>query len=53
MSATTATLYGDMLAGDFDLGMSLTGAYAHQHDQAGAMVRPGFPVFSDLTNTPR
>jgi regulation of enolase protein 1 (concanavalin A-like superfamily) len=59
-------LYGDMLAGDFDLAMRLTGAYAHQYDQAGAMVRvderlmcaapedPGFPAaFSDLTITPR
>jgi hypothetical protein len=32
-------LYGDVLAGDFDLSMRLRGAAAAQYDQAGAMVR--------------
>jgi regulation of enolase protein 1 (concanavalin A-like superfamily) len=32
-------LYGDRLAGDFDLAMRVSGAYAEQYDQAGAMVR--------------
>ena len=32
-------LYGEVLGGDFDLSMRLTGAYADQYDQAGAMVR--------------
>jgi regulation of enolase protein 1 (concanavalin A-like superfamily) len=34
-------IYGDVQPGDFDLSVSLTGAYAHQYDQAGAMVRVG------------
>jgi regulation of enolase protein 1 (concanavalin A-like superfamily) len=32
-------LYGEVLGGDFDLSMRLSGAYADQYDQAGAMVR--------------
>jgi regulation of enolase protein 1 (concanavalin A-like superfamily) len=32
-------LYGDVLAGDFDLSMRVRGTYAAQYDQAGAMVR--------------
>jgi regulation of enolase protein 1 (concanavalin A-like superfamily) len=32
-------LYGDLLAGDFDLAVRVSGAYAEQYDQAGAMVR--------------
>lgn len=32
-------LYGAVLSGDFDLSMSVRGAYADQYDQAGAMVR--------------
>jgi len=32
-------LYGEIAAGDFDLSMRLSGAYAQQYDQAGAMVR--------------
>ncbi len=32
-------LYGDLMTGDFDLAMRVTGAYAQQYDQAGAMVR--------------
>ena len=32
-------LYGEVVAGDFDLSMRLRGAYADQYDQAGAMVR--------------
>jgi uncharacterized protein len=32
-------VYGEVQAGDFDLSVRLTGAYAAQYDQAGAMVR--------------
>jgi regulation of enolase protein 1 (concanavalin A-like superfamily) len=32
-------LYGDLLPGDFDLEVRVSGAYAEQYDQAGAMVR--------------
>jgi len=32
-------LYGELLAGDFDLSMRVRGSYAEQYDQAGAMVR--------------
>ena len=32
-------LYGEQLAGDFDLSMRIRGSYAAQFDQAGAMVR--------------
>jgi regulation of enolase protein 1 (concanavalin A-like superfamily) len=32
-------LYGEVLAGDFDLSMRVRGSYADQYDQAGAMVR--------------
>ena len=32
-------LYGERLAGDFDLSMRVRGSYAAQYDQAGAMVR--------------
>ena len=32
-------VYGERLAGDFDLSMGVRGAYAAQYDQAGAMVR--------------
>jgi uncharacterized protein len=32
-------LYGDLLAGDFDLSMRVSGGYAQRYDQAGAMVR--------------
>ena len=32
-------LYGEMVAGDFDLSMRVRGSYAEQYDQAGAMVR--------------
>lgn len=32
-------VYGERLAGDFDLSMRVRGAYAAQYDQAGAMVR--------------
>ena len=32
-------LYGDLVAGDFDLALRVSGAYAEQYDQAGAMVR--------------
>jgi regulation of enolase protein 1 (concanavalin A-like superfamily) len=34
-------LYGERLAGDFDLSMRVRGSYAAQYDQAGAMVRVG------------
>jgi uncharacterized protein len=32
-------VYGDQVAGDFDLAVRVRGAYASQYDQAGAMVR--------------
>ncbi len=32
-------LYAELLAADFDLSMRVSGAYAEQYDQAGAMVR--------------
>jgi uncharacterized protein len=32
-------VYGERLAGDFDLSLRVRGAYAAQYDQAGAMVR--------------
>jgi uncharacterized protein len=32
-------LYGEVVAGDFDLSMRVRGSYAEQYDQAGAMVR--------------
>jgi uncharacterized protein len=32
-------VYGERLAGDFDLSMRVRGAYVAQYDQAGAMVR--------------
>lgn len=32
-------LYGEVLAGDFELSMRVRGSYAEQYDQAGAMVR--------------
>jgi uncharacterized protein len=32
-------LYGEVLAGDFDLSMRVRGNYGEQYDQAGAMVR--------------
>jgi regulation of enolase protein 1 (concanavalin A-like superfamily) len=32
-------VYGDEVDGDFDLTMRVSGAYADQFDQAGAMVR--------------
>ncbi len=32
-------LYGELIAGDFDLSMCLHGSYAAQYDQAGVMVR--------------
>lgn len=35
----TGHLYGELAVGDFDLSMHLSGAYAEQYDQAGAMVR--------------
>jgi len=32
-------LYGDLMAGDFDLALRVRGSYAAQYDQAGIMVR--------------
>ena len=32
-------LYGELMAGDFDLSVRLRGSYAAQYDQAGIMVR--------------
>jgi regulation of enolase protein 1 (concanavalin A-like superfamily) len=32
-------VYGDQVAGDFDLAVRVRGAYSDQYDQAGAMVR--------------
>ena len=32
-------VYGDMLAGEFDLSMRIHGSYGERYDQAGAMVR--------------